>query len=123
MSLKVRHGGVDVLADPGAYCYHGEPAWRSHFREQPPGLQWSLHRGETDPILGWCSPGLGQRVPAFTLLGCGRGTPGVAFTTRPRSFRDDTGKTEKRIDTGSAVSQRPARSPVKEIPKTRAEAG
>ena len=38
----------------------------------PPQLRWSLHRGETDPILGWYSPGLGQRVPAFTLLGCGR---------------------------------------------------
>ena len=202
MSLEVRYGGVDVLADPGTYCYHGEPAWRSYFRstiahntvelggrnqsgdggpflwlrhangheidvvdtgesaewtadhdgylslrpparhrrsvrldraarsitvtdeidggeydvrvafhlgpdvqaeltgnhavlhwpgaatpgqaqlELPPQLHWSLHRGETDPILGWYSPGLGQRVPAFTLLGCGRGTPTVPFTTR-----------------------------------------
>ncbi len=32
MSLEVRYGGVDVLADPGTYCYHGEPAWRSYFR-------------------------------------------------------------------------------------------
>ncbi len=23
---------MDVLADPGTYCYHGEPAWRSYFR-------------------------------------------------------------------------------------------
>jgi hypothetical protein len=23
---------VDVLADPGTYCYHGEPEWRSYFR-------------------------------------------------------------------------------------------
>ena len=241
MSLEVRYGGVDVLADPGTYCYHGEPAWRSYFRstiahntlelggrnqsgeggpflwlrhansreigvtdtgetaewtadhdgylslrpparhrrsvrldrtarsirivdeiddgghdvrlafhfgpdvqaelngshavlrwptagtpgearlELPPGLQWSLHRGETNPILGWYSPGLGQRVPAVTLLGCGLGTPGVTFTTRLDFI--DTGKTEKHIDTGSAVSQRPARSLVKEIPKTRAEAG
>jgi hypothetical protein len=202
MSLEVRYGGVDVLADPGTYCYHGEPAWRSYFRstiahntvelngrnqsgdggpflwlrhangheidvvdtgesaewtadhdgylslrpparhrrsvrldraarsititdeidggeydvrvafhlgpgvqaelngnhavlrwpaaampgeaqlELPPQLHWSLHRGETDPILGWYSPGLGQRVPACTLLGCGRGTPTVPFTTR-----------------------------------------
>ena len=241
MSLEVRYGGVDVLADPGTYCYHGEPTWRSYFRstiahntlelggrnqsgeggpflwlrhangreigvtdtgetaewtadhdgylslrpparhrrsvrldrtarsirivdeiddgghdvrlafhfgpdvqaelngshavlrwptagtpgqarlELPPGLQWSLHRGETDPILGWYSPGLGHRVPAFTLLGCGRGTPGVAFTTRLDFI--DTDKTEKHIHTGSAVSQRPARSLVKEIPRSRAEAG
>ena len=32
LSLEVRHDGVDVLADPGTYCYHGEPAWREWFR-------------------------------------------------------------------------------------------
>ncbi|MQA59938.1 MAG: heparinase [Actinophytocola sp.] len=32
LSLEVRHGGVDVLADPGTYCYHGEAEWRSYFR-------------------------------------------------------------------------------------------
>jgi hypothetical protein len=32
LSVEVRHGGVDILADPGTYCYHGEPAWRSYFR-------------------------------------------------------------------------------------------
>ena len=24
--------GTEVLADPGTYCYHGEPGWRSYFR-------------------------------------------------------------------------------------------
>ncbi len=28
LSLEVRHDGVDILADPGTYCYHGEPEWR-----------------------------------------------------------------------------------------------
>ncbi|MBO0822042.1 MAG: alginate lyase family protein, partial [Nocardiopsaceae bacterium] len=32
LSVEVRYGGVDVLADPGTYCYHGEPGWRSYFR-------------------------------------------------------------------------------------------
>ncbi len=32
LSVEVRHGGVDVLADPGTYCYHGEPQWRAYFR-------------------------------------------------------------------------------------------
>jgi hypothetical protein len=202
LSVEVRYGGVDVLADPGTYCYHGEPAWRSYFRstiahntvelsgqsqsgdggpflwlrqatsreievtdtgevagwtaehdgylplrpaarhrrsvrldraarrldivdeidvgghdlrlafhlgpdveaeldgaqailswpdagtpgtarlELPPQLQWSLHRGETDPVLGWYSPGFGQRVPAYTLLGRGRSAPGLPLTTR-----------------------------------------
>lgn len=32
LSLELRVGGVDVLADPGTYCYHGEEMWRSYFR-------------------------------------------------------------------------------------------
>ncbi|MCF3122846.1 alginate lyase family protein [Streptomyces arenae] len=32
LSLEVRHDGVDVLADPGTYCYHGQPLWRQYFR-------------------------------------------------------------------------------------------
>ncbi|WP_034273122.1 alginate lyase family protein [Haloechinothrix halophila] len=32
LSVEVRHDGVDVLADPGTYCYHSEPAWRAYFR-------------------------------------------------------------------------------------------
>ncbi|MER5437861.1 alginate lyase family protein [Streptomyces sp. NPDC002790] len=32
LSVEVRHDGVDVLADPGTYCYHGQPDWRSSFR-------------------------------------------------------------------------------------------
>ena len=32
LSVEVRIGGVDVLADPGTYCYHGEPQWRTYFR-------------------------------------------------------------------------------------------
>ena len=32
LSVEVRCDGVDILADPGTYCYHGEPEWRSYFR-------------------------------------------------------------------------------------------
>jgi hypothetical protein len=32
LSVELRHGGVEVLADPGTYCYHGEPRWRRYFR-------------------------------------------------------------------------------------------
>jgi hypothetical protein len=32
LSVEVRYGGVDILADPGTYCYHGDPEWRSYFR-------------------------------------------------------------------------------------------
>jgi hypothetical protein len=32
LSVEVRCGGIDVLADPGTYCYHEEPEWRRYFR-------------------------------------------------------------------------------------------
>lgn len=32
LSIELRCGGVEVLADPGTYCYHGEPAWRGYFK-------------------------------------------------------------------------------------------
>jgi hypothetical protein len=202
LSVEVRYAGVDILADPGTYCYHGERAWRSYFRstiahntvelsgrsqssergpfmwarhaqarevevvddgdiarwtaehdgyvsldppsrhrrsvlldrasrsidiidqidggshdirlafhlgpevqaeldgsiavlrwsadstasaarlELPSALEWSLHRAETHPILGWYSPGLGRRLPAFTLLGRGRCPPEALLATR-----------------------------------------
>jgi hypothetical protein len=202
LSVEVRYGGVDILADPGTYCYHGEPAWRSYFRstiahntvelggrnqstdggaflwlqqarateievgddgiaarwtaeqdgylalspparhrrcvrldraarsiditdeisgsghdvclafhfgpdvhaelresgamlswdaaaepgtarmELPAELNWNLHRGEPDPILGWYSAGLGRRIPVFTLLGRGQSVAGKPLTTR-----------------------------------------
>ena len=202
LSVEVRYAGVDILADPGTYCYHGEREWRSYFRstiahntvelgsrnqssdggpfmwvhhahareieviddgdiarwtaehdgyasleppvlhrrsvlldrasrsidiideieggshelrlafhlgpevqadlekncvildwpaarrseaarlELPPRLRWSLHRGEIDPILGWYSHGLGLRIPAFTLIGCGHIESGTPLATR-----------------------------------------
>jgi heparinase II/III-like protein len=32
LSIELRVGGVDLLADPGTYCYHGETEWRRYFR-------------------------------------------------------------------------------------------
>lgn len=32
LSIEVRHDGIDVLADPGTFCYHGDPEWRAYFR-------------------------------------------------------------------------------------------
>ena len=49
--------------------------------ELPGGLRWSMHRGDTAPILGWYSPGLGRRVPAVSLLGEGRCGPGASLIT------------------------------------------
>ncbi|CAK0775008.1 Heparinase II/III family protein [Gammaproteobacteria bacterium] len=32
LSIEIRYGGVEVLCDPGTYCYHGHDPWRSYFR-------------------------------------------------------------------------------------------
>lgn len=32
LSIELRHGGVDILADPGTYCYLTEPVLRRYFR-------------------------------------------------------------------------------------------
>jgi hypothetical protein len=240
LSVEVRYAGVDILADPGTYCYHGEPRWRSYFRstiahntvelggrnqssdggpfmwlrhanareieviddgdfarwtaehdgyssldpsalhrrsvlldrasrtidivdeieggshgvrlafhlgpevdvklsescailawstasapgaarlELSPGLRWTLHRGETDPILGWYSPGLGRRVPAFSLLGTGRSTPGTPLTTR-LEFLDAEQASKPAVSRG-AVSWFPSGARLNESPEIEVEA-
>ena len=32
LAIELRVDGVEIVADPGTYCYHGEPAWRAYFR-------------------------------------------------------------------------------------------
>jgi hypothetical protein len=32
LAVELRVGGVELLADPGTYCYGAEPAWRAYFR-------------------------------------------------------------------------------------------
>ena len=32
LAVEVRYDGTEVLADPGTYCYQGEPNWRKYFR-------------------------------------------------------------------------------------------
>ena len=240
LSVEVRYAGVDVLADPGTYCYHGERAWRSYFRstiahntaeldgrsqssergpfmwarhahaheieviddgdiarwtaehdgyasldppglhrrsvlldrasrsidiidiidinshdirlafhlgpevqvelresgailgwpaahgheaarlQLPPELDWSLHRGQTDPILGWYSPGLGRRVPAFCLLGRGRSVPGVPLATRLEFL--EAGKSSKVAVSRRPVSWRVFDAGLRNEPETQTEA-
>jgi hypothetical protein len=226
LSVEVRYGGIDILADPGTYSYHGDLPWRSYFRstiahntvelagrsqsteggpflwvrharametevtdegevaswtaehdgylsldppathrrsvrldrvkrcveiedeiscsghdlrlafhcgpeveaeldealavlrwptaglgrlELPPQLRWNLHRGETDPILGWYCPGFGRRVPAFTLVGHGHSSPGELLVTR-LTFSDSAAAPIP--DTSAhAISSEPSASP------------
>ncbi|MGW6417770.1 heparinase II/III family protein, partial [Streptomyces sp. NPDC055055] len=198
LSVEVRHDGVDVLADPGTFCYHGQPEWRRYFRstlghntlqlegadqsvsggpflwtrhagtrvlaadapgegggrwsaehdgyqgsvhrrrveltaasgelkvvdevrgqggevrlafhlgpaiaadlvgnravlswtrdgedrsaalDLPGELSWRAHRGESNPPLGWYSPGFGRKEPATTLVGTGFADGAEGFTT------------------------------------------
>ena len=46
----------------------------------PDALEWTAHRGEEDPVLGWYSPSFGARQPSFSLLGTGP-TPEAALLT------------------------------------------
>jgi hypothetical protein len=239
LSVEVRYAGIDILADPGTYCYHGERAWRSYFRStiahntaeldgrsqssergpfmwarhaqarevevlddgdiatwtadhdgyaslDPPArhrrsvlldrasrsidiideidggshdirlafhlgpevqaeldgsyavlswprdpaggtarlellsaLRWTLHRGETDPILGWYSPGLGRRVPAFTLLGSGRCVPGAPLATRLEFIEAAT--SPKTAVSRQAVSLSASGAGLTKAPEIRAE--
>jgi hypothetical protein len=32
LAIELRVGGVEILADPGTYCYHEDPEWRAYFR-------------------------------------------------------------------------------------------
>lgn len=32
LSIELRHNGVELLCDPGTYCYQGDPEWRTYFR-------------------------------------------------------------------------------------------
>lgn len=32
LSVEIRHEGIDILCDPGTYCYQGDPSWRTYFR-------------------------------------------------------------------------------------------
>ena len=240
LSVEIRYAGVDILANPGTYCYQAEPAWRSYFRstiarntkelsgrsqssegapfrwrrpaqareieviddgdiaswnaehngyaslhpsalhrrsvlldraarsidiidlvdgvghnirlafhlgpdvqaeleescavlnwsiapspglarlELPPGLRWSLHRGETDPIIGRYAPDLGRCVPAFTLLGCGRCLPGMPLITRLEFL--DVGKSAKSAVSRQAISWTNSVALTDEAPEIRAEA-
>jgi hypothetical protein len=63
--VEVRHDGTDILADPGTYCYHGEPEWRRYFQStighntlEVDG-QWQSVRG--GPFL-WLRPAAGKEI-------------------------------------------------------------
>ena len=119
------HLGPDVLAElDGADAVLRWPDARTPgtARLHLPGqLRWSLHRGETDPILGWYSSGLGRRVPAVTLLGQGRTAAGEPLVTRLQFL--DAGNAAKPAFTRTAVSWRTSDTRGETAPGDNSEAG
>lgn len=68
-------GGVAIVS------WHVDDEQRSGVVQLPAQLQWSVHRGELDPIQGWYSPAFGARVPAAVLVGRGAIDAGTRLIT------------------------------------------
>ena len=82
LSVEVRYGGVEILADPGTYCYHGEPEWRSYFRSTIAHNTVELGRAEPVRQTAVLSCGCGMRTRERSKSG----TPG----RRPNGARSTT---------------------------------
>ncbi|MFC4001645.1 alginate lyase family protein [Prauserella oleivorans] len=65
LAVELRHDGVDVLADPGTYCYHGEEEWRDYFRSTAGHNTLELD-GHDSAVSG--GPFLWLRHPRSTVL-------------------------------------------------------
>ena len=64
LSVELRLGGVEILADPGTYCYHGENEWRRYFKGTK-GHNTLTVRDEDQAIYG--GPFLWLSAPSVTL--------------------------------------------------------
>ncbi|MEX0173799.1 heparinase II/III family protein [Streptomyces sp. LMG1-1-1.1] len=77
LSVEVRHDGVDVLADPGTFCYHGQPEWRGYFRSTLGHNTLSLDDADQSvsggPFL-WTRHASSRVLVADTAGGAGGGT-------------------------------------------------
>ena len=118
------HFGPEVQVELDEFCavlnWPAASAPGAAWMELPAGLRWSLHRGESNPILGWYSPGLGHRIPAFSLLGHGRSLPGAPLATRLEFL--DAGKSPKTAVSSQAVSWVASGARLSKAPEMRAEA-
>jgi hypothetical protein len=69
----------------------------------PVALQWSAHRGETQPPLGWYSFRFGARVPTTTLVGVGEWSGTINLRTDLRLPSSTTAAPAAPIDRSVAV--------------------
>jgi hypothetical protein len=126
------HLGPDIQAEldsdaspPGVVAaqlrWPAAPTPGSARLELPAGLRWSLHRGETSPILGWYAEGLGRRCPSYTLVGSGPTQARTVLVTRLEFQSAD--KLHKPPITRSDVSLSASGAQMGETPEIQAEAG
>jgi hypothetical protein len=45
-------------------------------------MAWTLHRGESDPPLGWFSPSFDVKLPSYSLLGAGAACASFPLVSR-----------------------------------------
>jgi Heparinase II/III-like protein/Heparinase II/III N-terminus len=97
LSVEVRHDGVDLLADPGTYCYHGEPRWRQYFRSTL-GHN-TLELGGTDSAVPG-GPFLWMTRPRTTPLSCTVGDGAVqTWSAEHDGYRRRLGAVHRRTVT------------------------
>lgn len=95
LSVEVRCDGVDLLADPGTFCYHGDRRWRSYFRStaahntvEVDGANQSLEGGpflwasRTDAVTEDVELGGSRQTWSATHLGYARSEAGVRHHRR-----------------------------------------
>ena len=92
---------VGAVADLRWAGRDGQP--RQAHLALPVALQWSAHRGETQPPLGWYSPRFGARVPATTLVGVGEWSGTIDLRTDLRLPSSTTAASAAPTDRSVAV--------------------
>ncbi|WP_151482257.1 heparinase II/III family protein [Streptomyces albicerus] len=75
---------ADLVGNRAVLTWIREGEGRSAVLDLPGQLSWRAHRGETDPPLGWYSPGFGRKEPTTTLVGTGFAVGAEEFTTALR---------------------------------------
>lgn len=102
LSIEVRCDGVDLLADPGTFCYHGDRRWRSYFRSTAAhntivvdGASQSLEAGpflwagRTDSATEGVDLGGSRQSWSAHHLGYGRSEAGLRHHRRVELDADD----------------------------------
>lgn len=75
---------VEAHADGDGFAL----AWQAHGRRYtgrltlPTALGWQVHRGATDPMLGWYSSAFNEKEPSTSLIGSGQLAAGVTVSAR-----------------------------------------